>query len=402
MLDEQSYTASYSAVGILLYVLCAYKTRAWISERIPSLLLMAGASASAGTGFLSAAPSVYRKISEATGISNLATFIVYASITITCACYLMMVLLWSTSATASNALKRSTETDRLPFTLKRVVPAYGFALAAMAVLFFSTDLPAGEKPLSFDTSFTDDPKIVAFLMIYQVGYCVALWSMAFVMWRYTWRIKDRRLLTSVYPIAFGCTITGLYGPLKVIAIIGTMRGYEMEELSNVVAPACPTFGGTIIAAGWSYGGLRSRFRRYQEYRALKELWVTVTQADPGLILRTHVPRSDWGQTLTAVRRAGEIRDGQLALRPWTSQRIVDTARRIAEEEDLRPSEREALAAAASLRAALYALRNNEPPEIPCQILPGTDVAPHAERSHLMTVGKFLHTPLTDKVLAEAR
>lgn len=402
MLDEQSYTASYATVGILLYVLCAYKTRAWMSERIPSLLLMAGAAASSATGFLSAAPIVYRKVGDATGISNLGTFLVYASITITCACYLMMVLLWSTSGTASDAQKRSTETDRLPFALRRVAPAYGLALVGMTGLFFSADLPPGEKPLSFDTSFTDDPKIVAFLMIYQVGYCVALWSMAFIMWRYTWHVNDRKLLTSIYPIAFGCTITGLYGPLKVISIIGTMRGYDMEELSNVVAPACPTFGGTLVAAGWAYGGLRSRLRRYQEYRALKELWVTVTQADPGLILRTHVPRSDWGQTLTAVRRAGEIRDGQLALRPWTSQRIVDTARRIAEEQDLRPSEREALAAAASLRAALQALRNNQPPEVPCQVLPGTDVAPHEERSHLMTVGRFLHSSLADKVLEETR
>ncbi|WP_411078411.1 MAB_1171c family putative transporter [Streptomyces sp. cmx-10-25] len=384
----------------MMFALCAYKTRAWISERIPSLFLMAGASGFAGLGFTSAAPSIYRRISETLGISNFTTFVVYASITITCACYLIMVLLWSTSLTTSSALKRSTETDRLFLALKRVAPAYALTLAVMAVLFFSADLPAGEKPLSFDTSFTQNPKIVAFLMIYQVGYCVALWSTAFAMWRYTRRIKDRNLLTSVYPIAFGCTITGLYGPLKIISIIGTIRGYNMEELSNVVAPASSTFGGTIIAAGWSYGGLRNRWRRYQEHRALKELWVTVTQADPGLILRTHVPRSDWGQTLTAVRRAGEIRDGQLALRPWTSQKIVDTARRIAEEEDLRPSEREALAAAASLRAALHALRNNEPPEAPCQVLPGTDVAPHAERSHLMTVGRFLNSSLTNKVLKE--
>ncbi|MCE4946731.1 MULTISPECIES: MAB_1171c family putative transporter [Streptomyces] len=402
---ETAYDLAYTVVGLSLYLLALYKGRAWLSERIPSLLLMTGAALSAGSGFLVAAPHNYRLIDQLAGVSNLATYVVYSAITVCCAFYLLIVMLWKGASanggsSATSEVRRQAEIDRLRRAARWVAPLYAVILMLMTVLFFTVELPTGERPLDFDTTYAEQPTITAFLMIYQAGYGLGIWSMAYFAWRHSRRMTDRLLRTSLTCTAIGCVFVAMYGVLKIIAIVGVNAGLpSMEPISNTLAPAAASVGGDIVLYGWVYSALKARRHRNQEFHALEILWRTVTRIDPGLILKNRVPRSEWGQQVMAVRRAGEIRDGQLSLRPWVSPDVVDTARRIAEDEDLRPSQREALAAAAALRAALRAREEGTVPSPACDHLPGIEVPPHAERQHLIMVGKYLHSALVDKVLA---
>ncbi|MEU1790619.1 MAB_1171c family putative transporter [Streptomyces sparsogenes] len=395
------HTVGYFTVGAVTYGLAAYKARAWAAERIPSLLLMAIGALAVGTGFIAAAPAVYRWIGETAGVSNLATLVVYTAVTVCCGCILTLALLWSPRRPAGAEAGRPPTETGMRDALRRVAPYYGAATAVMVVLFLSADLPPGEKPLTFDTAFADRPVVLAFLMLYQAAYGWAIWSMVYVCHRRLKDIPDPVLRVSLRRLAIGCVCVGGYGVCKVLAISGAVLGsHALDVLSTDAGPALSSIGGVIMATGWTGAALRARRQRRRDFYALETLWTTVTQADPGVVLHSPPPGAAWD--FHTLRRAHEIRDGQLALRPWTSQTVVDAARRLTDDHGLEAPERDALAAAAGIKGALEALRAGRPPSQPCERLPGIDVPPQAERRHLVAVARRLDSPLVDRILAEAR
>ncbi|WP_372458004.1 MAB_1171c family putative transporter [Streptantibioticus parmotrematis] len=397
---EIFYDLGYLPIAFCMLGLSLYKTRAWLNERIPSLLIMTGAALTSAVGFTSAAPVFYRQIDNAVGRSNFATLVVYSAITMCCAFFLLLVRLWSgNSSPTEEQGRRETELQRLRVAGKIVGPAYIVLLILMATFFLRSHIPTGEKPLTFDASFAATPCVTTFLLLFQAGYGFANWSMAFLTWRYSRQLGDSDLSAGLRITSTGCVFIAFYGVLKIVAIIGIIAGVKsMAPISNSVAPASASIGGAIAIVGWIHPARQGRRRRLREFRALESLWRVVTQEEPGLILRTKLPRSDWGLQLLAIRRAGEIRDGQLSLRPWISEHVVSEARRLAEEEDLRPSEREALAAAAALQGALKSRESETAPSLPCQTPPGMSIPPHAEREHLVLVGHFLNSHLVTQIL----
>lgn len=396
---ETPFTATYLSVGTLMYVLAAYKTLAWTRERIPGLLLMAGAAFAVGTGFISAAPDLYRWIGRTSGLSNLATLVVYSSVIICCAFFLVLVLLWSPTSTAGNGSSEAAPPARVRAALRRVMPPYAAVVVLMAVLFFSADLPDGEVPLTFDTTFADRPIVFAYLLVYLAGFTVALWSMGYVSWRRSKDYKDPVVHANLLRLEVGCFVCSGYSLFKIIAVSGRALGTSaLDALSTAVGPASSSLGCLIIASGWVAGAVRLRRQRRRDFRALETLWRTVTRADPGVVLTSPPAGSSWD--FHALGRVGEIRDGQLALRPWTSQDVVDTAKRLGEAEGLAAPEQDAVAAAAALHGALLALESGQTPRRPCERPPGIDVPPHVERQHLVTVARHLDGPLVRRVLAE--
>ncbi|MFD8627922.1 MAB_1171c family putative transporter [Streptomyces hygroscopicus] len=365
---ETPFVLTYCTVGAVLYVLAIYKARAWLNERIPSLLLMAGSALASGTGFLAAAPTVYRWLGETSNIPNLATLIVYVSITLSCAFFLVLVQLWSPPTSPTGATSPVSQADTR-WALRRVIPPYAAAVTVMTILFLCADLPAHETPLTFDTTFADRPVVLAFLLTYQTAYGWALWSMAHVCLQRSRDVHDPVLRNSLRRMTVGSVLVASYGLCKIIAIVGAALGStNFEPLSTSVGPALASFGGLIMATGWAYAALRTRRQRRRDFHALETLWTTATRADPGVILPSPPRGQAW--EFHVLRRTHEIRDGQLALRGWTSQHTVDRARRLADQHGLDPTERDAFAAAAALRDALRALRTKRAPAQPCQIPPG--------------------------------
>ncbi|MGY0056256.1 MAB_1171c family putative transporter [Streptomyces sp. LZ34] len=393
------HTLAYVTVSAVMYGLAGYKALAWAGERIPSLLLMAVGALAGGTAFTAAAPVVYRWIGETSGISNLATLVVYTEVIVCFGCLRVLALLWSPRRLAVSEGGRPPRGAGMRGALRRVLPVYAAAVAVMWVLFLSADLPAGEEPLTFDTTFADRPPVLAFLLVYQAAFGWALWSMVYVCYQRLTDVHDPILRRSLRLLVIGCTFIGSYGLCKVIAIFGAVLGSgALDVLSTDVGPGLSSLGGVITATGWTCAALRTRRQRRRDFYALETLWTTVTQADPGVVL--HSPPSGSAWEFHTLRRAHEIRDGQLALRPWTSQNIVNVARRLTDEHGYDSPDRDALAAAAGIRGALEALRSGRPPRRPCERLPGIDVPPQAERRHLVAVARQLDSPLIARVLAE--
>ncbi|MFK4184320.1 MAB_1171c family putative transporter [Streptomyces sparsogenes] len=399
---EPVYTVTYLAVGAIMFGMTVYKVRAWANERIPSLLLMAWCTLAAGVGFISAAPGIYRWLGQISGVSNLGTLVVYNAIT---ACYglcLVLVRLWSSPAPTAAA-----ETGRWPLSrsvrdgLRRVALPYGGTIVAMTILFLSENLAPEETPLTFDTTFAERPNILAFLLLYQTAFIWALGSMVYVCAHQVKVTRDPALRSSLRFLEIGCSLVMGYCVCKIIAIMAAAIGSNtLDPLSTFVGPGFASIGGTIMAAGWAYAAIRNRRQRRRDFHALEALWTRVTQADPGVILNSRPPRmlGDFH----ALRRVHEIRDGQLALRLWTSQSIVDVARRLADEQGLEEPDRDALIAAAALQSALHALQARQAPQQPCEELPGIDIPPHAERQHLVAVARYMGSPLVTQALVESR
>jgi hypothetical protein len=394
------HTLIYVTVSAVMYGLAAYKALAWADERIPSLLLMAVGALAGGTAFTAAIPVVYRWLGQTSGVSNLGSLIVYTQVLVCFGCLRALALLWSPRRLAVGEGGRPPRGIGMRSALRRVLPVYAAAVAVMWALFLSADLPAGEKPLTFDTTFADRPPVFALLLLYQAAFGWALWSMVYVCFQRLKDVHDPILRSSLRLLVIGCTFVGSYGVCKVIAIVGAALGAGgLDVLSTEVGPALSSLGGVITATGWTCAARRTRRQRRRDFYALETLWTTVTQADPGVIL--HSPPSGSAWEFHTLRRAHEIRDGQLALRPWTSQNIVNAARRLTDEHGLDLPEREALAAAAGIRGALEALRSGRPPRQPCERLPGIDVPPQAERRHLVAVARQLDSPLVARALAQA-
>lgn len=405
------HTLAYTTVSAVMYGLAGYKALAWAAERIPALLLMAIGALAGGAAFTAATPAVYRWLGETSGISNLATLIGYTQVIVCFACLRTLALLWSPRRLAAGKGSKAGNGVRphrgigMRGALRRVLPRYGAAVAVMWALFLSADLPTGERPLTFDTAFADRPPVFAFLLVYHAAFGWALWSMVYVCCQRLKDVHDPILRGSLRLLVIGCTFIGSYGVCKLIAIFGVVLGsHTLDALSSHVATALSSLGGVITATGWTRAALRTRRQRRRDFYALETLWTTVTQADPGVIL--HSPPSGSAWEFHTLRRAHEIRDGQLALRPWTSQHIVNAARRLTDEHGLGSPDRDvpehdALAAAAGIMGALEALRSGRPPGMPCERLPGIDVPPQAERRHLVAVARQLDSPLVARVLAEA-
>ncbi|MDX3232369.1 MAB_1171c family putative transporter [Streptomyces sp. ME19-01-6] len=392
------HTLAYVTVSAVKYGLAVYKALAWVRERIPSLLLMAVGALAGGTAFTAAIPVVYRWIGETSGISNLATPVVYTEVLVCFGCLRVLALLWSPRQLAVSEGGRPPRGIGMRGAVRRVLPLYAAAIVVMWALFLSADLPPGEEPMTFDITFSARPPVLAFVLVYQAAFGWALWSMVYVCSQRLKDVHDPILRRSLRVLVIGCTFIGGYGVCKVLAIFGAVLGSStLDILSTDVGPALSALGGVVTTTGWTWAALGTRRQRRRDFYALETLWTTVTQADPGVIL--HSPPSGSAWEFHTLRRAHEIRDGQLALRPWTSQDIVNAARRL-DEHGLDSPDRDALAAAAGIRGALGALRAGRPPRQPCERLPGIDVPPQAERRHLVAVARQLDSPLVARVLAE--
>src|SRR5690349_19563068 len=89
------HTLAYATVSAVMYGLAGFKALAWMAERIPSLLLMAVGALAGGAAFTAATPVVYRWLGETSGISNLATLVVYTQVIVCFGCLRALALLWS-------------------------------------------------------------------------------------------------------------------------------------------------------------------------------------------------------------------------------------------------------------------------------------------------------------------
>ena len=129
-------------------------------------------------------------------------------------------------------------------------------------------------------------------------------------------------------------------------------------------------------------------------RRLHPLWTAVYRANPDIALFSRETRPEL--RLQLYRQVIEIRDGQLALRPFLDPRAAQISRRLGHEAGLPEPDIAAISEAATLAAAITAKIQGQPPHPPYPDPPtprgGTDLA--TEIAWLQQVSRaFTNSPI---------
>ncbi|KNB53512.1 MAB_1171c family putative transporter [Streptomyces caatingaensis] len=396
-------------LSILLCVLAGFKLRAWRRQRGPALLVMGIAALVSALSFLCAAPAIAHLINRVSGIGPFSVLLAYVGRMLFSACAITLVLLWS----PPSRRPASREVWAVPYAAvrsevrRKVVWVYGLIIPAMAVL-FAVFGPGMDTSVALDTTYAHRPPVLAFLLIYQAGFGWALWQLGRISWKHAADLPAPGLLRrTLRRLTIGCALIGGYSLSKTVAITAAAADHHaLDWLGSIVGPLSGCVGCLVLASGWAGAAVATWRHRRADYRALHPLWMTAMQVDGRLALDN--PLRPWAERLATrdlewriTRRTREIRDGQLALRPWVPADVVEVARRRAAEHDsLEPEEREAAIAAAAFAGGVRALRTRQRPARHSEHTPGTDVAPGDERRHLVLVSRHLQGPFVAQVLAE--
>ncbi|MFF0319028.1 MAB_1171c family putative transporter [Micromonospora sp. NPDC005252] len=187
----------------------------------------------------------------------------------------------------------------------------------------------------------------------SVGITRLCWSFAKICGR-PWLRRGLRIT------AVGAAFALLYSTNKIVYLIAYWAGYQPTG-ERQIAAVLVTIGALLITIGLTMPAwgptlkITRRWEDFHSYRQLEPLWRDLIAALPELELDPTLRRSstaarDIDYALT--RRVAEIRDGRLALRPYTDASVTALAEQLAEQAALTTEERQAAVEAAHLACAL--------------------------------------------------
>jgi hypothetical protein len=269
-------------------------------------------------GFTMAITPVYTAIGRLTGVPNLATLLVYASIVGYSISALIMLLLWESPT--REALRRA----------KKLILLYAVILAVLVVLFFAIDAPVSH-PIDFDDVYGPGHVGGTFLLVYVSAFACGLIAEA----RHGRHLADRVAETGGRPwlrrglrlMIVGSVIALGYCLGKAALVIGAWLGTDLHVLGDLgILFAC--LGSLVMTAGFtmpSWGprlsAVHGKGLRARTFLRLRPLWALLFAAFPQIALDPRAARRTELRKLADLdfnlnRRLVEISDGLLALSPY--------------------------------------------------------------------------------------
>ncbi|MBW1602018.1 hypothetical protein JJV70_07800 [Streptomyces sp. JJ66] len=245
---------------------------------------------------------------------------------------------------------------------RRRVLGYGGALGVLAVLFFFVHPPTrlGSAEVTVLLNL-ENPGYAGYFAFYLAICAVGQVEAVRLSLRYA-RIANRSWLRAgMWAVAAGATLILLYCLTRYLQVVALHTG--LPEPWPDLYWIAGSIGSILQVVGWtvpSWGPRLSQAARwladYRAYRRLRPLWLALYEAIPAIALDAPpsgplgvVPPRELEYRL--YRRVIEIRDGQLALRPYLDpDRVRADAERLGLPEDTAPTVREALLLRSALRA----------------------------------------------------
>lgn len=278
------------------------------------------------------------------------------------------------------------------------------ALAAVAILFLAAP-PAPHRIGEYT------PAVYFYVYIWYVA--IALTSMCRLGLRYS-RLAGRPSLRHGLRLVVAGAVCGLaFLTVQAVMLIGDEAGVRLAWLDRSVALPLEMCTEALLLAGVmlpTLGGWLARVLRWfgdrRSHRLLLPLWSALHETDPGLSL---VPSGGTGRRfrhrdvgLLLYRQVIEIRDGQLALRPYVDPRATEIATALArragrsDEETRATGEAAAIAAGIAAKAAGRVVTDTPPSPEPVTYGPDLD----AEIAWLTKVARaFAGSPVIPATLA---
>ncbi|MEU9267212.1 MAB_1171c family putative transporter [Streptomyces sp. NPDC048251] len=352
------FNVVYGILAVICWSAFFYKLRDLIKDpRNRELRLLCLAIATFATPFVIASPWCYVLIDRALGVTNITTLFVYSSVAICEVSFLALLVSWSSAQ------------HRVKFWHRFLVAYAVVSVASMIILFGLGDVSDGTHHVDFDTHYATTPYISEFLLIYAVLYQVGMFALTFMCWRYSKMVDRPWLRRGLRTVAVGAVFGYGYGLTKVVSLTWDLLGTSpLHSISVNVAPMCASVSAWLFAAGftmpaWGIGldRARERIALFRAYRRLRPLWAALTRAFPDVVLfpdlHPAAPRRalrDEDPNFLVNRAVIEIRDAQLALRPYYDPAVAEAARTLAAGKGLAENAVEAVAEAAQIKAAMRA------------------------------------------------
>ncbi|MGP4002777.1 MAB_1171c family putative transporter [Streptomyces sp. 8N706] len=342
----------YGVLAVITWSAFLYKSRDLLRDwHNRELRLLCLAISTFATPFVFAAPAVYVRVDRLLGTPNIATLITYSSVAVCITSFLALLVSWS-SAQHRIRLRH------------RMLMAYAVATIATLITFFCLgDVSDAEHPVDFDVHYAETPFITPFLLAHQLLFTVGMVGLIRMCWRYSRAVHRPWLRRGLRVVTVGAVFGLGYCLPKVVSLLWDLLGTSpLDFVNSVVAPMSASVSAVLFAVGftmpaWGAGldNARDWVTQYRSYRRLHPLWAAVGRVFPEIVLYPDSSRRAFRDLKFLVgRQIIEIRDGQLALRPYYDPSVARTARELGEAKGITGDELEAVVEAARLAAALHA------------------------------------------------
>ncbi|MET8040541.1 MAB_1171c family putative transporter [Micromonospora sp. NPDC005215] len=340
-------TVLYSVCAVAGWIAVGYMVR--LQRRHPSRARRAicvGLGAFAA-GITAAIPPIATAIDQASDLPNLAKVISHGcALTISANAEIMLLHFALPPAKAAARARVWVWVTWLAFLVMAGLFAYTLSY---------------DEPVLLTVEYATDPVVTAYLLIFLLlgffAYCFDItrlcWSFAKICGR-PWLRRGLRIT------AVGAAFALLYSANKIGYLVAYWAGYQPTG-ERQIAAVLVTIGALLITIGLTMPAwgptlrITRRWEDFHSYRRLEPLWRDLIAALPELELDSALRRPltaarDIDYALT--RRVAEIRDGRLALRPYSDVSVTALAEQFAEQAGLTTQDRQAAVEAAHLACAL--------------------------------------------------
>lgn len=278
------------------------------------------------------------------------------------------------------------------------------ALAAVVVLYFV--FPARAEPLPWHR--TD----AVYLYVYIGFVGITLASVFRLITRYARLAGRRSLRVGLRLIAAGAACGLAFLAVQAAMLAGDELGAGLGQWNDRVAmplelatESLVVIGAAVPAWGGPLGEAVRWVRDHRSCRRIHPLWLAVHQANPELTLAAPDGTGRWWRRRDAgfllYRQVIEIRDGQLALRPYIDPGVAETVTALARRAGLPEEEIQVTVEAAAVAAAIAAKeqgRRRSGPSVPDAVAGGSDLS--TEVAWLARVSRaFATSPIITATLA---
>ncbi|MGD9482602.1 MAB_1171c family putative transporter [Streptomyces sp. TRM70308] len=307
--------------------------------------------------FLCSGLSFFVELDQLRG--HIAAFLHYPNIT-TFLCQAFVVAL--TAAQQVVLVHWAHPPDTARRKARRRLLGYGAALLTLAVLFFFVNPPTRQGTAEVTVLLNlHNPAYAGYFALYLTVCAVGQVEAVRLSLRYAGIANRSWLRFGMWAVAVGGTLILAYCLIRYLQIAALHTGLpepwsDLYWIAGSVGSICQVVGWTVPSWGPRLSEAARWPASYRAYRRLRPLWLALYEAAPGIALdapRTgllgRVPPRDLEYRL--YRRVIEIRDGQLALRPYMDPAAVRAAAaRLGLPADADPTAREALLLRCALRA----------------------------------------------------
>jgi hypothetical protein len=290
----------------------------------------------------------------------------------------------------------------------------GLAVALTAVVILVLVMPVHETGLDIPaaTRRADHAVYLYVYLTYIAATLVAAWNLCL---RYSGLTDQLSLKIGLRVIAAGAACGLGYLTLRAAILVGDELGgdlavdwdpryaFPLEVLTEALILA----GVVIPALGTRLTAVSQWLSWRRAHRALYPLWHALHQVDPSLTLvPMSPPNGPWRHRdaeFMLYRLIIEIRDGQLALRPYADPRAAEIATGMAREAGLDEHRVRATGEAATLAAAIAAKAAGTPVTPPSGTTSGTGggIDLRTETAWLRPIAEeFTASPIVDRTLTE--